>query len=1069
MPSQIIGSKGQRVYEAADGAAAGAGGGGAAIAITDNRTSGGAGYATVSSGTVVLAGGNNITLSQDGSSITISGGAGAGGLGAGMSTLGNTSGDTGFVTGRLIFAGLGAVTLSGSTNGASMSISMSAPAQTTQTQGIGSLGISGGNTAGDTGTATLGRLVFAGGSNVTLSGSSNGASRTISIAAADQTVQTQGIGSIGISGGNTAGDTGTQTLGRLVLAGGNNVTLSGSSNGASRTITISAASQTVQTQGGFAALGISGGNTAGDTGAATRDRLVFAGGNSITVSGSTNAGSMTITIVGPSAVAQSVQTQGIEGIGISGGNTAGDTGTATRARVVFAGHSNITLSGSTNGASLTISASVADQTVQTQGGFASIGISGGNTQGDTGAATRARVVFAGGNSITLSGSTNGASHTITIVGPSQSVQTQGGFASLGISGGNTAGDTGAATRDRLVFAGAGIITLSGSTNGGSHTISISAAAGAGFAGGGISGGNTAGDTGSVTGRLIFAGGNNVTLSGSTNGGSQTISIVGATLTNSSYSAGISGGNTAGDTGTQTGRLVFAGANSITLSGSSSNNGNQTISIVGPTITQSSYSAGISGGNTAGDTGTQTGRLVLAGGANITLSGSSSNNGNQTITIVGPAPGGGFAGGGISGGNTAGDTGSVTGRLIFAGGAAITLSGSTNGGSQTISIVGSAQSVQTQGIPILGISGGNTAGDTGANSGTKLVFAGGANITLSGATAANATTISVVGGAGGGAMTGALSNIGNTSGDTGAQGLSRLVFAGGDNVTLSGSTAANSQTITIMGQPYRRMWNNFANDQTSQAPLTNSTSIMNPVILPYPVQVDFARFYFNAATNTGATFATTANSTITAEARQTLRVDFFTRGTGANSMSLQNITSGSAGLTEQWSLAEGANSAAMSASYRVTYPLRSGSSSFSTSTVVSSASWNLSAFSSVWHSRASGLMMMDVPFAGGNASINEGPLWVLFGISTAQATQVANATAAANNSLSFALVMQNSPMTGGVIHRPWEVTASSIQPFPAMGNFSTVGGATTASIPISAVSSKLKFPIAVMAFMADIDA
>src|SRR5262245_4826432 len=56
--------------------------------------------------------------------------------------------------------------------------------------------------------------------------------------------------------------------------------------------------------------GISGGNTAGDTGTVT-NRLVLAGGNNITVSGATDANGMSVTLSGPNTIAQSVQTLGL--------------------------------------------------------------------------------------------------------------------------------------------------------------------------------------------------------------------------------------------------------------------------------------------------------------------------------------------------------------------------------------------------------------------------------------------------------------------------------------------------------------------------------------------------------------------------------------------------------------------------------------------------------------------------------------------------------------------------------------------------------------------------------------
>ncbi|KXH75044.1 MAG: hypothetical protein AM326_09315 [Candidatus Thorarchaeota archaeon SMTZ-45] len=62
-------------------AAAPGAGGGIALSISGNSTSGGAGYSNITSGTAILAGGPNITLSQDGSVISVSAAAPGGGGG----------------------------------------------------------------------------------------------------------------------------------------------------------------------------------------------------------------------------------------------------------------------------------------------------------------------------------------------------------------------------------------------------------------------------------------------------------------------------------------------------------------------------------------------------------------------------------------------------------------------------------------------------------------------------------------------------------------------------------------------------------------------------------------------------------------------------------------------------------------------------------------------------------------------------------------------------------------------------------------------------------------------------
>lgn len=143
------------------------------------------------------------------------------------------------------------------------------------------------------------------------------------------------------------------------------------------------------------------------------------------------------------------------------------------------------------------------------------------------------------------------------------------------------------------------------------------------------------------------------------------------------------------------QLVLAGGNNITLSQSmDALSLSATVTISGG----NSYSAGVTSlGNTSGNTGLVSQQLVLAGGNNVTLSGSI-NAGSATITISGPTGGGGAFSAGVSNiGNTLGSTGVVTDLLVLAGGNNITLSQSTNGDSATITISAAAIGVNTLSI------------------------------------------------------------------------------------------------------------------------------------------------------------------------------------------------------------------------------------------------------------------------------------------------------------------------------------------------------------------------------------
>lgn len=245
--------------------------------------------ALMSSGTVTIAGGNNVTLSQAGNAFTISA------FNQSVQTQnnvdvtlsGNTSGALALVSsGTLTIAGGNNITLSQAGN----AVTISGPntvAQSVQTQNCVDVTLAG-NTSGVLAMVSSGTLTLAGGNNITLSQAGN----AVTISAFSQTVQTQSLGSdtMGMSNlGNTSGTTGVVSGSNvlLALAGGNNITLSQSINGSSVTITISAFSQTVQTQN---AVDVTlAGNTSGALALVSSGTLTLAGGNNITLSQAGNA------------------------------------------------------------------------------------------------------------------------------------------------------------------------------------------------------------------------------------------------------------------------------------------------------------------------------------------------------------------------------------------------------------------------------------------------------------------------------------------------------------------------------------------------------------------------------------------------------------------------------------------------------------------------------------------------------------------------------------------------------------------------------------------------------------
>lgn len=216
-------------------------------------------------------------------------------------------------------------------------------------------------------------------------------------------------------------------------------------------------------------------------------------------------------------------------------------------------------------------------------------------------------------------------------------------------------------------------------------------------------GNTSGTSGTINRGVIFVGGNNVTLSQSINASSATITI----------SAGAGGGG------------GIALANSQTTY----TNGTAHLAVGGGAITIASTI-----GQSFRFSVPHTSSLAATGAVSIATNGS-------TISIGAPA----FSAGISNIGNTLGTSGTASNQVVFAGGNNITLSQSTAAGGNTISIAAASQTVQTQNLQNVTLSG-NTTGVMAQISSGTLTLAGGNNITLS----QNGNAVTISAGAGGGA-------------------------------------------------------------------------------------------------------------------------------------------------------------------------------------------------------------------------------------------------------------------------------------------------------------------------------
>lgn len=377
--------------------------------IGGNSTSAGAGYALVSTGTLLLAGGNNITLSQNGNTISI-GAPTQTNQTLNISAVGNTTGQSASSTydaRTLSIDGGGMVSVGWSNS----SLRISAT-QSVQTQSRFNATLAGNSTSAGEGYIQIssGVMTLAGGNNITLSQNGN----AVTISAFTQTAQTQNLHNVTLAGNSTSAGAGyiQVSSGTLTLAGGNNITLSQNGNA----VTVSAFTQTVQTQSRFN-LTLAGNSTSAGAGyiQISSGTMQLAGGNNITLSQNGNS----VTISGGAGAGG--------GIALANSQATYNTGTVN----LLEGGGAITIASSAGGQSFKVSVPATSSlsatggvSISTNGSTISIGAPAfsagmsniGNSTGTSGTVSN-RMIFAGGTNITLSQSTGAGGNTISVVAP----------------------------------------------------------------------------------------------------------------------------------------------------------------------------------------------------------------------------------------------------------------------------------------------------------------------------------------------------------------------------------------------------------------------------------------------------------------------------------------------------------------------------------------------------------------------------------------------------------------------------------------------------------------------------
>lgn len=773
----------------------------------------------------------------------------------------------------------------------------------------------------------------------------------------------------------------------------------------------------------------------------TISRLAFTQSNNVTMSLSTGAGAATV--IASASFNQSNQSA-IKALGASNtGNTAGNTGVSTGVDWVIAGSNNVTISQSTvgggpntlwvsgptvGGAQTGISGIVVSNTTYTSGtvSFSNAnGISFGSVNATAISAsytvptvtnssmtvsdnatsgTLARLAFTNLNGVTLSLS-SGAGGSHTIVGSHNALTSQSNQAfsadasstfqtlsfqnSNGVSFSNNAGAL-RVTHDLQYTSATSAITSNALNTSVSRVINIVAATN-----------NAGGGTASQSGNVSFSAANGMTFYTSAGGavvGSYTV----PTITNSSW--------TVSDNATSLtiSRLAFTQSNGLTLSLST---GAGAATVIGsytvPTQTNQSAIKGLGAsntGNTAGNTGLSTGiDWVIAGSQAVTISQSTVGGGPNTLWVNAPNAGAGnvtFSAGAASAGLASIVFSNSNGVSFGLNGSTITATVSAGGGG----IGGGVSNL------------GNTAGSTGTVTTGNIVFVGSGPISLSQSTGAagSAATISI-----------------------NAPATSSIVGASGAVVSTNGSTISVGQGVLSY---FGNMNGEWGNSTTMQ--MSGNTSHIQPFLLEQPVSWGYIRIPMSLSNAPSSTAATTGNTQFSYGHTRSHNFVIYSRGVGGNSLSLQSVTSTQLTDRQSMNVSAAANSTQFSYTNRASYQMSTGEVGYTYDYSSSAASLN---FHTSGMTGATGLKQMEFKW---QASLPPGQYWLMYGVSSSTASQYTNQGTRWFNIMSYYGVSQPNLQFGTI----GDATHSSVGLLLGNGSFTTAGGSTTASLPISAVTT-----------------
>lgn len=284
--------------------------------------------------------------------------------------------------------------------------------------------------------------------------------------------------------------------------------------------------------------------------------------------------------------------------------------------------------------------------------------------------------------------------------------------------------------------------------------------------------------------------------------------------------------------------------------------------------------------------------------------------------------------------------------------------------------------------------------------------------------------------------------GNTLGSSTASGTN-VVFAasGGASIGVSGADTIYVSVPNILAS--FSTWANvpFVSGTQTVRP-TQSTFHIFPIQPQQAVICENLRF-LSTCSVASSSFASTANTTFSYNLDETHRWVLFSRQTGANSMQLSSISSGSGQFRYSANIGYGsASNTQQQHSFGITYYNSAGSQTFSTQ--YSTSNLSTIAISTANLSVFTGMKMADFPFAG---TLPAGDYWLAINQSSASTTQGTNLSG-----IRFQQSLWGVSQANNAVGRVGVVNAASQQMFLGIGSVTTVGGAAATTINFVDISS-----------------